>query len=296
METSDMISFKHPRRGSDFCIHSTKEHKGSDYTICGVLDTIGRPRRRRMKRIVKEIQAMVTDIVQNSAYDGLEQMDELFLEGMKKVNALTRSLGEKEKNLFGFCLAFAVKTAKRVKVHWIGDCRAYRFACTDSGNDRVSSADCLTRDNNRLSTKMHRIEEDEERNDEIELLKNELLDLSRQLEYYLGIGDDDHLVKLLREQSVEVELENRDVLMLSTDGLFMPVLRNAVAHNGFMLSRELLYLEEWLREYINNGQYLQNYEGLESWRAMEEDLKKACIKYTRGKGRYRDDMAVIFML
>jgi len=295
MKRIEESSFTHPWRSSDFVIHGESQREGRTFAISGVLDTIGRPRRGRMKKVRGALESSLETVVRDSAVGDMDSLDARFCEELAGINALTRQVGEKQKGVFGFCLVFAVRVDRSVRIHWMGDCRAYRFSYGQVENGQMDcEAECLTRDNNKLSSKVIEVEEDEER-EGLELLKNEMLSLSRQLELYLGIGHDGHFAEKIAEQTARLELGENEALLLTTDGLYVPIVRYAVANAGFKLTSDLLYLEEWFARYIENGEYLRDYAGGAVWDALGADLKKACIKYTRSKGRYRDDMAALFM-
>jgi serine/threonine protein phosphatase PrpC len=176
----------------------------------------------------------------------------------------------------------------------MGDCRAYHFSWEldeDSGKQgcRVKA---LTRDNNTLTSKLMEVEENEDQ-ESFELMKNELLELSRQLKLYMGISNDENFAQEIARQTISLELDEDDALLLMTDGMYMPIVRHNIANTNFHLTMDMHYLEDWFALYIDNGNYLLNHDGVERWDALARDIRKSCIKYTNTKHRYRDDMAVI---
>lgn len=284
----------HPRISSDFCIDAVAEVEGINYAVCAAIDTIGRPRRRNILRVIKRVRKEIENMVSAiEPGEDMEELDDEFIKTMRAMNRLTRETGRKEKGFFGFCFAFALRIGQSVRIHWMGDCRSYHFMPREGEN--ALSVSCLTRDNNKLTAEILKKEE-ENRGAELEMLKNEMIELSRQLECYLGIGNDTDFAKILASQSVDLDLAEGDMLMLTTDGILMPVVRSEVANAGFKLTRDRLYLEQWFARYVENGEYLLDYKGMQIWETMLEDLKTACIKYTsRRRRRYRDDMAVVCM-
>lgn len=287
-------TLNHPLASSDFCIESEVRIGGRVYALSGVVDTIGRPSRRRVKRVIKRLRSEMDATVAAVAEDEeMHRFDQRFMETITRINSFTHECGRKQKGFFGFCCSFALRIDREVRVHWIGDCRAYHFRRAECG--KSLNVRCLSIDNNKLSTEMLEIEE-ERPGAEVEMLKNEMIELSRQLEFYLGIGNDRQFAEILGKQTADLELPRGDMLMLTTDGILMPVIRYEVANTGFKLTKERLYLEEWFKRYVENGEYLLDYEGIRIWDAMLADLKSACIKYTtRRRRRYRDDMAVVYM-
>lgn len=283
----------HPRKSSDFCIQAQAEHGGKLYAVNGVLDTIGRPRRSRIKKVVREIKKAVTRLVAESDSLSLQEFDRKFNVALTSINNFTHEAGKRQSGLFGFCFAFAVSIDRKAIINWMGDCRCYHFKTEMSGNSG-NTVECLTRDNNKLTTEMAKIDS-ENNGAEIEMLKNEMLELSRQLQLYLGIGSDQHFSDALADQSREIEIQPGNMIMLTTDGIVMPIVRYEVANAGFKLSMERLYLENWFVRYLENGEYLRHFKGIEAWRKMFSDMKDACLKYTHKRQHYRDDMALIYM-
>jgi hypothetical protein len=287
-------AFTHPRRSSDICVQAGRELGGRDYAVSLVFDTIGRPRRRRIKRVFREAERAVAALGAGLTEEvDLAELDRRFREMMTGLNRFVRETGQAQPGFFGFCFAAAVRVDRELALHWMGDCRSYHFRPGSAGQDRPQ-VECITRDNNKLTSDILKIDA-EKPGAEIELLKNEMLELSRQLQLYLGIGDDGDFAAQIENQTRRVDLEPGDMLMISTDGIFLPIIRYESAKYGFTLNRERLYLEEWLAQYLHNGEYLHDFSGLEVWRRLLEDLKRDCVEYTRRRRRYRDDMAVIYI-
>ena len=270
-----------------------RELGGRDYAVSLVLDTVGRPRRSRIRRVFREAERAASELLAGlTEAVGLEELDRRFREMMTGLNSFVRATGAVQHGFFGFCFAAAVRVDRELAVHWMGDCRSYHFrrgAAAEGG----PAVECLTRDNNKLTSDMLGIDA-ERPGAEIELLKNEMLELSRQPQLYLGIRSDGDFAAQIGNQTRRIALEPGDMLMVPTDGIFLPIIRYESARYGFTLSRERLYREQWLGQYLRNGEYLQDYSGLEVWRRLPEDLKRDCVEYTRRRRRYRDDMAVIY--
>lgn len=288
-----MGAFSHPRRSSDLFVHHEKTSGAHSCAVSVVLDTIGRPGRGRIKKVFKRMDESVESVV--AAYGGgdIEDADRRFREAMIEMNRFIRKIGSKQRGFFGFCFAATVRVDRSVKIHWMGDCRVYHFHRAAQGEGDIA-VNCLTRDNNKLTTDMLAMDK-EQPGIEVEMLKNEMLELSRRLTLYMGIRDEDGFAAKLEQQSHQIELALGEMLMITTDGILMPVIRHEVANGGFRLSMQRLYLEEWFEQYLKNGEYLRDFKGIAVWENLVNNLKSACLQYTRSRKRYRDDMAVIYM-
>ncbi len=294
-EMLELKSMTYPRRSSDFCIISSAMRDGRNYAVTGVIDTIGRPRRKYIKKVIGFLRKRADAVVKDESLADINSLAGAFQQTLCQANELAETLYKRQKGFLGFCFAFALRVDDSVKITWGGDCRAYSFEPTgDPGSHNACNVRCLTRDNNALESKMRDIHENDEKQ-EMQMLKSEMLELSRQLKCYIGMGHAERFAKMLEAQTVELTLANEAALMLTTDGLIMPIIRHEVANAGFNLTIERLYLEEWFSRYLTNGEYFRDYRGMAIWDAMIKDIKESCLKYTRQRRRYRDDMAVIHM-
>lgn len=293
-EHIEVKSMTHPRRSSDFCVLSSAMRDGKNYAIYGVLDTIGRPRRKYIKNVIATIRKKSAALVNDESICDLQGIASSFRDILCEANEMCREVYSRQSGFLGFCFAFAVRVDESLHVLWGGDCRAYSFIPTRSDANNSCRVRCLTSDNNSLDSRMREIHENDD-SQEMQMLKSEMLELSRQLKLYLGMGHQEQFAKSLADQTVEINLAKGEALMLTTDGLIMPIIRHEVANAGFNLTLERLYLEEWFARYLANGEYFRDYQGMDIWDAMINDIKESCLKYTRQRRRYRDDMAVIHM-
>ncbi len=294
-ETLELKSLTHPRRSSDFCILSSAVRNEKNYAVSGVIDTIGRPHKKYVRKVIGTLRKNTETIVKDESITDLQTLGRYVKQTLCEANELAENLYKRQSGFLGFCFAFALRVDNEVQIVWGGDCRAYSFEPTvDAGGSSACRVRCLTRDNNSLESRMREIHENDEKQ-EMQMLKSEMLELSRQLKCYIGMGHSERFIKMLDDQTSELTLERGSALMLTTDGLIMPIIRHEVANAGFNLTLERLYLEEWFGRYLTNGEYFRDFQGMAVWDSMINDIKDSCLKYTRQRRRYRDDMAVIHM-
>lgn len=186
----------------------------------------------------------------------------------------------------GFCMAMAMVCNRMVRCKWLGDCRIYHIRPPRDAGGRIV-VKLLSHDQNMLCRNI-------EENESYTFLKNEMTELSRTLLLYWGKPEQLIVQQTLSEQSQETELAPRDLLLLLTDGLFLPLIRAKLDLSNYNLTKDEFTLEEWLSSFLERGAFFDPSRA-DRWQEVVPALMETTEQYTGRKTRYRDDMAAVVM-
>lgn len=288
MTEIEFIAESQPRHGSDFCLHALARHGERTAAVLGVADTIGQPRQvRELAAFIRRFAARLQERVADPDGSRLDALTEGVAADLLAGNDELRRIGGDPADPFGFSVVLGVFDEARGRLFHLGDCRAYLVGPRAGNPQAPIIARCLTRDHNAL----HEILQRQARH---VFLKSELLDYSRRLEYYWGMPGESTLEDLVRRQTASVELAPNCGLLMMTDGLYLPLIRELLYHVNFTMSAEQYYLGPWFEFYFAQHPYFRDGVLLENWNTLLSDLLQRCAHYTAIKRRYRDSIAALW--
>jgi len=280
MPTIEHIIEKRPRAGSDYSLAITHSKNGHDLAIFTALDTIGRPSFRGMKRLIKDIERGFKEVLRQDGIDSIDALAKAMRDEILRLNKVLQELTDEP--LFGFGMATLIVFDNRCRSLWLGDCRSYLIRPT-TGALKVR---CLTRDQNKLCDAISEKES-------YVFLQNEFQELSRTLNCFWGMRQEEHVAATLDQQVESFELQPRDILLVLTDGVFLPICRSLLEFTNYRITWDDFTLENWLTNFIDGGGYLPPKGGPDQYKAVLRDLIIQAEKFTSRKSRYRDDIACV---
>lgn len=269
-----------PRSGSDYALQHTAQIGEDRVAILAVLDTIGQAPTGPMKKFIGRFDDALGEIMRGFAPVTLEAMEATVTDLILQGNAELVPMNREKRDIFGFCITVCIIHNRECRIMQLGDCRAWLMEHQPGGNP---SAKMLTRDQNSLAMVM-------EAEGEYTFLSNELLELSRTLHFYWGKPDQDSVKAALEKSKRAFQLSERCCLFLSTDGVFLPLIRGLLDLSNYKLTREQFSLEPWLVNFLDTGEYLIR-PG--QWQQLAPEMIHLAERYTARKPRYRDDMAAV---
>lgn len=250
--------------------------------LLGVADMIGRPLHLTWRNYMKSAEPMIQKAFLKRNPVTLDERDSFLQEQLLHHSAMIREIARRhDRSAFGFCIAFAAVAGSRCRIHWLGDCRAYRLRRSAADSPAWESL-ALTRDHNALDA-LIRTE------GEHTLFRNEMQEISRNLSCFLGMDPEVVKTELLAQQ-VELELEPNDCLWMVTDGVYAPLLRVLLDRTRDRLDLPGLYLEGFLPEWLNDQPETDDFEI--PWETLTRRLVRDVEIYTRRHASCRDDIAV----
>jgi serine/threonine protein phosphatase PrpC len=280
----DILTFRHPRRSSDFCVAAESGRSGALAGIYGVCDMIGRPRGIWWRRYTGVFEKNVQRALDERPPENVEDASAVLCREMARHSRLAFELRTRhDASAYGYCVCLAAVCGRSCRIHWLGDCRAYLLerAADVEGAAPRARVTVLTRDQNGMQHLL------DERASSI-LFRSEMLELGRQLDCFLGVSDDDLVPRTLEAQDVRVTLDARSCLLMCTDGLYLPLVRARLEERNFDLTADAYYLASWLEEFLSSPPLAGR-----PWAEAIEALIDASLREGRKRRRYRDDIAVV---
>ncbi len=280
----EALTFTFPANSSDFCLEAIAPDPAVPAAVYAACDMIGRPQilpwRNYMRRVRRDLQTALAA----EPPRGLDALTALARRVLRLHNELVRAIRERhDRSAFGFCLAMAAVFAGEARIHWLGDCRAY---AVDANGPR-----CLTRDQNRLQIAVAgRTAEDP-----LILFKSEMMELSRHLDGFLGMNDEAALDALLDAQDVRFRFGPGAGLLLTTDGLYMPVVRERMDATNHRITEAELYVEQPLAEIFAAADREPVRTAAERWMNRAACAARTAVDIGRRRPHYRDDIAMILL-
>ncbi len=268
---------KNPRHGSDYALHHTAQTGGGRRAVIAAIDTIGQSATGPMKKFISRFDDALGKII---ASEDLASMDADVTDLILRGNAELAPMNRDKRDIFGFCITVCIIRNRECRLMQLGDCRAWLLEHQPGQNP---AAKLLTRDQNSLAMTL-------ETEQEYTFLSNELLELSRTLHGYWGKPDQENAKNMLEGSKRTIELPERCCLFVSTDGIFLPLIRALLDLGNYKLTQEQFSLEPWLANFLDTGEYLIR-PG--QWQQLVPEMIHLAERYTMRKPRYRDDMAAV---
>lgn len=280
----EALTFTHPAQSSDFCLEAVSPDPTVPAAVYAACDMIGRPQvlpwRNYMRRARRDFVALMAAEPPSS----LDALTALVRRVLRHHNDLVRAIRERhDRSAFGFCIALAAIYAGEARIFWLGDCRAYTLG--------AEGPRCLTRDQNRL----HAAVAGHTADDPLVLFKNEILELSRHLEGFLGMSDTAAMDALLDAQDVRLRIAPGAALLLTTDGLYMPIVRERMEVTNYRITAEDLYIEKSLAQFFEEADCEPHENAADRWMNRAVRVARAAVDIGRRRPRYRDDIAMILL-
>lgn len=275
-----------PRFSSDYCLCAQQPGPDGGAAYFGVADMIGHPGILRRGQYMNKSERLVRMRLLEEKPDSLAAVDQMITHELARQNPQIRAVCALSENAMGYCLCAAAFYQRTFRIHWLGDCRAYHLRREHSAGEVRYEVRILTQDQNML----HRTLAEK---GELVFLRNELQDLSKKLDCFLGYEDDETVQRTLIGQQVGAELGPDDCLLLMTDGLYMPLVRALLDLTHFKISLKDYYLEDWLSRFLLQTENDRNPGAAARWPELVKALVDAVRKYTRRRPEYRDDIAVL---
>jgi len=280
----EALTFTFPRRSSDYCLEAVASDPAVPAAVYAACDMIGRPQilpwRNYMRRVRRDLQAALDA---DSPRD-LDAVTALTRRALRHHNELVRAIRERhDRSAFGFCLALAAVYAGEVRIHWLGDCRAYAVG--------AEGPRCLTRDQNRLQAAVAGRKDD----NPLVLFRSDIMDLSRHLDGFLGMYDEAAMDALLDRQDVRLRLAPGTGLLLTTDGLYMPMVRERMDATNHRIAEADLYIETPLGNVFAEADRRPAADAAGRWMNRAACAAAAAVDIGRRRPRYRDDIAMILL-
>lgn len=277
-------SFEYPRNSSDYVLDIRRDDDPSAPRIAAVLDTIGRPANRAIGKAPRHIESVFRETLGGAQC--LRDARTAFSDAVVDINGYLADMNGGREPIFGFCMCCCLVDENEFLLHSLGDCRAYAFSrVRDAESDTLRTAvQCLTRDDNQLDRML-------EAQQETTLFRNELLELSRQLSAHWGMPDRETVRGLIEAQQTVRPLNPGDMLWLTTDGFYLPLLRSIVENQYFHISYDLFYLESWIAERLRENEKASGAAEAAGWKETLNALREQSVSYAQDRRRYADDLA-----
>ncbi len=280
----EYFTFTYPWRSSDYCVQAVCPPKA----LFGVSDMVGHPHGLRWRNYMRVLNRYIGRLLSHHPATDLAGLQELLTEHLlwhdRQIFAF-RQLHDQA--AFGFCVLFAFFDGTAGRIQWLGDCRAYRITRGPIAADgrRAFRVRCLTRDHNELAEAVAR-------EGELVLFRDELMERSKRLGAFLGMGDSQHNRNVL-VRSVSIDpLTPDDCVILMTDGIYIPHLRASLDGINFRVNRDRLYLESWFAHMLTEADLRLPPDEPNYWPELATILVEETIKLVRRRRHYRDDMAL----
>jgi len=277
-----------PRGSSDYGLAAVHAADGHMSGIYAVTDLIGHPIMLRFGKYMTAVQRDFQELLRRAPPGDLDALTTAVAREIAARNARIRELrAVKSRGAFGFCLCLAVVCDDACRIFQLGDARAYalRRRADPGGTPGVVP---LTSDQNQIQRLLV------ERRGEMVLFRNELVELSKQLECYWGHPDDATVRRTLEVAAAAppLPLPAGDALLMMTDGLYLPLVRRRMDATNFRLTPEDYYLAPWFAEWFAAR---AADAAPPDWTALKDDLLRDTETWCRRKPRYRDDIAVLLL-
>lgn len=285
----EYFTFTHPKRSSDFCIRAAApKTDGVTPTVFGVADMIGHPTGLRWRNYMHVFERQMSRALRAAPPRNPEELHRIVLDQLAWQSAqIHRFRSAHDRGAFGFCVCMAEAFGRLVRVAWLGDCRAYLLRRHGNGPDAPASFEvrCLTEDHNEL-TPLLRAEE------ETVLFKHELVERSKRLSRFLGIEDDAAVRETLEQSHTDLELGPGECLILLTDGIYMPHVRQLVEGANDRFTADRYRLESWLAGTLEKADARIPDGEANYWQELVTILLEMTLDHTKRNRRRRDDMAL----
>ena len=196
------LTFTYPRQSSDIVLAAESADPAWPARVFAACDMIGRPGVLQWGHYMRRVERDLRAAVNRERPVDLEALTALVRRVLRTHNEIVRLIRQRhDHTAFGFCLAVAAIWGSEARIHWLGDCRAYRL--------RGGRVQCLTRDQNRLQAAV------EEAGDKgLTLFINEMASLSHQLDGFLGMEGEAEMDALLDAQEVRVRFDGETALAI----------------------------------------------------------------------------------
>ncbi len=277
------VTFSYPRRSSDYAFSVSGIVKGQQVTIAMAVDTIGHPKISHLDRFIKGVEKQWKIFLDDHNEQPLDRLMNLVDRELLRYNRTIMDMNSYEEPIFGFCMAMAVIYGNVFQVRWLGDCRAYHLHWEPEPEPGYAFR-YMTDDHNALHETL-------KNQGTFGLFKNEMLELSRQLVYYWGMPDQQVIEQVLLAQHGEYDLPDHDAMLLCTDGFYLPIARGLVIDTNYHLSKDIFYLESWMRQFFAAGAFCDGAPEKTRWQDFVKAVQHACQEFTTHSNRYQDDMA-----
>ena len=275
-----VLTFIHPRLSSDYCLAVVWEGAARIFAAC---DLIGRPIGLPWRSYMRHVEEDLYRAGRTDPPRGLDDLTTLVRGVLRRHNELIRLIRLRhDRSAFGFCLALAAIWEDQARVFWLGDCRAYRIV-----GQRV---ECLTRDQNELYTAVS-----DAPADGLTLFAAEMSELTHRLEAFLGMADDERLKACLEAEDVRVTLDGKTALLLTSDGLYMPLLRARMDRTNHRITLEDLRVESDFAALLAEADQTPAASPEEFWRRRAEALALGALRGGYRHRHYHDDIAFILI-
>ena len=275
-----VLTFIHPRLSSDYCLAVEWDRPARVFAACDLIGRpIGLPWRSYMRRVEADLyRAGLADPPRGP--DGLATLVRRVL---RRHNELIRLIRQQhDRSAFGFCLALAAIWEDEARIFWLGDCRAYRIV-----GQRV---ECLTRDQNELYTAVSGAPPEG-----LTLFAAEMSELTHRLEAFLGMAEDERMEQWLDTQDVRVTLDGKTALLLTSDGLYMPLLRARMDRTNHRITPEDLHVESDIAALLAEADRTPSVTLEEFWRRRAQGLAVGALRSGRRHRHYHDDIAFLLL-
>ena len=281
----DYFTFTYPRRSSDFCLCALRPPRA----LFGVSDMIGHPEGLRWRNYMRVLARDLRRLIEGDAGAGLAELQARLTGHLLWHDQQIFEFRQRhDRAAFGFCVLFVFLEGVAGRLHWLGDCRAYRITRSPrdpADGSRRFRVRCLTRDHNALAALV-------EDRGEITLFRDEMIEQAKRLNAFLGLGVEEHNRELLTRATPIEPLTTDDCLLLMTDGLYVPHLRASLDGLNFHLNHERLYLESWLARLLEEADRRIPDDEPNYWSELATILVEETLKLVRHRRHYRDDMAL----
>ncbi len=285
----ELLTWTWPRRSSDYCLVVERPRGACLAGWYGVADMIGRPvRRYGWRGYVRAIERRLRRRLRTADPATEAEHQALLRDELVRHDAYLHDIRSRhDDSAFGFCVCFAAVYGHACRVYNLGDARAWRLRrqATPGRRTPAFAAHALTRDHNGVDQRLR------ETGSPTAFFGSELLDLSRKLTCFLGIGEAEAVHAAIDESGETFTLEPNECLLLATDGFFMPMIREALGLSEG-LTLQSFYLEDWLAQLL-----AREADNLKTTRPSWSDLVGGLVAEARaGAARhpaYRDDIALL---
>lgn len=288
MPRLEYCTFVHPRRSSDYSLRATDSADGAGAAVYAVADMIGKPRGLKWRNYMRTLEALLTRHLKSAAFSSMDDVNAWLIgELTRHCEIISQIRTTHDRDAFGFCLALAAAFGERLRIHWLGDCRAYHLSrrCDPAGQPAFT-ARCLTRDFNELGRLL-----DERR--ELRLFRRDLMALGKRLHSFLGHPDLPAIRDLLLRQTETVVLRPDEAVVMMTDGFYLPQVRKNLEHTADILTPATFYLESELQRQLAEIDSRLPAQTYDYWPEVFTYLIDQACQAAHEQKAYRDDIAVM---
>ncbi len=285
----EVLTWTHPAQSSDRCVIVEGRESTPLRGWFGVADMIGRPARKSWRKYMGAVERQLQRRLEAEHPPDAATHHALMKTVLREHNRYIHDIAAlHDTSAFGFCVCFASVFDRSGRIFWLGDCRAYRIRHIPRPAPRGPEfeVEALTRDNNALDRFLR------EKEGKTLFFRNELLELSKRLDAFLGIGSEERISDLLDAPPQDFSLDPDTCLMLVTDGFTMPLIRDITAvNNGLDLTD--YYLESWLARLLEREAETQFAGTAPNWPAWIGGLTAEVRKAATRHPDYKDDVALV---